>query len=271
MSLEQLAIPPMELLQACPAGVLVLRDGQVSWMNRELERLTGLSTAAATAADAAKEQRLRRLLGHDRLIDLRDGEVGEIWLLCHPVELTDADGASVQLRFYTDVSGEVLAKQERDLLARKVDELELTDRLTGLANRRALGNALAAQVTRSRRYHNRLSLGMVQVAVDGLTPPLPDGVVLAVSRFLRERLRWADIIGRWDQETFMLILPETGQKPGAALLRTIRDEADTLCLPEPHAGLAVTLRTGLAQWDKGMDPARLVSEAAGGLDKQAVA
>ncbi len=271
MTSNSVNIPTLELLDACPLGVMLLRDGQVSWLNRELQRLTGLDSDNAKTPDPECDLRLRRLLGNERLVELRTPDADEVWLLCRPVAMTDGDGAPVELRFYTDVSAEVQAKEERDLLARKVEELELTDTLTGLANRRALGNALAAQVTRSRRYHNKLSLAMIRVRVAGLDTPLPDAVVLAVSRFLRERLRWADVIGRWDPDSFMLILPETGVKPADNLLATIRGEADGIRLPQPHAQLPVTLRTGLVQWSKGMDPARLVAEACEDLAKEAAA
>ncbi len=271
MKSELTKMPPLDLLRACPLGVLILCDGRVSWMNPELERLTGLDNSNLAAVDAEADLRLRRLLADERLIELRTPDADDVWLLCRSVELKAGDGVALRLRFFTDVSAEVQAKQERDLLARKVEELELTDPLTGLANRRALGNALAAQVTRSRRYHNRLSLGMVRVRIAGLETPLPDGVVLAVSRFLRERLRWADVIGRWDPDSFMLVLPETGKEDATALLKTIRDEADAVRLPAPHNELPVTLQTGLSQWNKGMDPARLVAEASEELAREAAA
>jgi len=265
MKLELPAIPSLDLLQACPVGVLLLHDGRVAWMNPELERLTGLTNAQLVALDAATDRLLRRLLRDERLIELRPAEADDVWLLCRPVELSGENGESVQLRFYTDVTGEVQAKDERDLYARKVEELELTDPLTGLANRRALGNALAAQVTRSRRYHNRLSLGMLQVCIDGRQAPPPDAVVLAVSRFLRERLRWVDVIGRWGPDSFMLVLPETDYDAAVLLLNNLREEADGIALPESHAELKLGLRTGVAQWDKGMDPVRLAAAAADDL------
>ena len=72
---------------------------------------------------------------------------------------------------------------------------DITDALTGMANRKATIQALAAQVTRSRRYGNLLSLGAMRLTHPDLPDiGLPDASILALAHYLRERLRWADIV-----------------------------------------------------------------------------
>jgi PleD family two-component response regulator len=167
--------------------------------------------------------------------------------------------------FVEDVSRELSLAEERDQLENKVRELTLTDELTGLPNRRALGSALAAQVTRSRRYHNPLAMAMVRPTCGLGDAAPPDAVMLAVSRFLRDRLRWADIIGREDEQTFMLILPETDQVAANGVIQQIRDEVSAVRLPPPHESRQLKLSIGLAQWRRGLDGAGLVAEARQGL------
>ncbi len=107
-------------------------------------------------------------------------------------------------------------------LRKKVDELTITDELTGLSNRRATLQALAIQVTRSRRYGNRLTLGAVGISYPGdPTVRLPDVSILSFSHYLRERLRWSDTIGRYEEQTFLLVMPETGEKDAMHLLDQI--------------------------------------------------
>lgn len=246
-------------LRACPTGILVQGPQGLLWINPALERL--LELPLERLHEPQGQERLGELLGVEgvREIGLRDGSMR--WLRCHSAQLPDLEGGPLVLHFYQEVTAEVQAAQERDNLARQVQELTLTDALTGLANRRALGQALATQVTRSRRYHNPLTLALVRVHWAEGERQVPDAVLLSVARFLRERLRWADVIGREEVDCFMLILPETDQEAGAVLMQTIRDEATQLQLPTPYAEIPLRLSLGVVQWHKGQDGARLVAAA----------
>jgi diguanylate cyclase (GGDEF)-like protein len=253
----------LDWLRVCPTGILVSQGAHVVWANPALERMLGIP-AGATEDEAryqAAAPALQELLSRDGLIGLKNEDGTERWVYCEQAEVGEGPETSLQLRFFQDVTGEVNASRERDAMRQKVKELDVTDRLTGLANRRALLNALSSQVTRSRRYQNPLALALAEVAAQGVETPLPDGVILAVSRFLRDRLRWADVIGRYEPRVFMLILPETDREAALRLLREIQEEAGDLPLPTPHENLAVELTIGLTQWRKGFDAARLVAEA----------
>jgi len=260
MSNELLGLISEDWLKACPTGVLVTDGQRILWANPALERMTGgrarqLMDAGADQQDAAL---LEKLVSTEGLLGLTGDNGAEAWLFCETASVTAAE-QSLKLRFFQDVSGEVTAAKERDRLARKVEELDLTDALTGLANPRALSKALNAQVTRSRRYGNPLSLALVHVEAVGVETPVPDGVILSVSRFLRERFRWVDVIGRYTANNFMLILPETARESADELLTKIRAEADGITAPPPHEAVTIQLSSGVAQWTKGMDAARLVA------------
>jgi diguanylate cyclase (GGDEF)-like protein len=250
-------------LQACPTGILALRDKQVIAANPALEQLTRIPAQQLIGQhiDDADNTVLQRLLSDAELIELSAAGQQTRWLKCTLKRLEEAPDKPLQLLFYQDVSEEIRAKQERDLLARKVEELDLTDALTGLANPRALGNALTAQVTRSRRYQNALSLALVEVRVNPAQTPLPDSIILKVSQFLRDRLRWADVIGRYSDNGFMLILPETEQQDADQLMSNICAESANLTLPQPYEQLSLQLDFGAAQWRKGMDTTRMVEQA----------
>lgn len=241
-------------LRACPTGILVLREGHILWANPAFERISGIRLSQLQGD--AEPALVNRLKGAKGLVRLQHTPDHETWAFC---EISPVD--DIELRFFQDVSGEVQAAAQRDSLAQRVEDLNLTDELTGLANPRALGRSLDAQVTRSRRYHNSLSLAVVRLQAGAAVTPLPDGIILSMSRFLRERLRWADIIGRHHNSAFMLILPETDLKAANRLLESIRDEARDLHLPAPHEDIALHIRMGIVQWDKGMDPTRLIGEA----------
>ncbi len=154
-------------------------------------------------------------------------------------------------------------------LEAQVHELKLTDDLTGLPNRRAITQALDLQVSRSRRYGNPLSVVLVAVGVHEqpveLMHDARDALVLAVSHFLRDRLRWVDQIGRWEEDRFLLILPETEREQTEGLVAKIEQEMDAFKLPVPLDGLGVKLRFGTAFWCRGNDRNTLIAAAEGQL------
>jgi diguanylate cyclase (GGDEF)-like protein len=154
-----------------------------------------------------------------------------------------------------------LLREENRRLRQQVEELSITDKLTGMSNRRAMQRALETQVTRSRRYHNPLSIVVVEVAIDGPTTEPEDEVILAVSRFLCERLRWVDIISRWEEHQFVLVLPETGIEDGQRLLHKIRQGFGESALSEQSSDSHILLYVGLAEWQKGDDVRLLLQRA----------
>ncbi len=248
-------------LRSCPSGLLVLRDGKVLWANELLERWAGVSNAdiLGLAPTDTEQPRLNKLLEQESTILLKSYSDDDIWLQRLSNHLRGPADSELELHWFIDISAERNVVQERDLLRYKVEELDLTDPLTSLSNRRSLGNALVAQVTRSRRYHNPLSLVMVRIEIREEGAPIPDNVVLGISHFLRERLRWADVIGRYTEIQFMLILPETEYTDAAKLAKTIHEEVNDIVVPPPNEGMHPRLAVGVSQWHKGQDTERLIT------------
>ena len=256
-------------LQRCPFGALLLDpSGKIIQVNPALESLLELPA--------------ERLLGHDRttlpdatsrslldpdggVLQLKGADTDQaLWLECHILD--DDNGNSVRL--FVDVSEQRRLAQENSRLRSAMEQLVITDELTGLANQRALKRALDTQVTRSRRYHNPLSLAIIELLDEASPSMIPDDeVVLATSRYLRDRLRWVDFIARWDQNHFLIILPETNAADGARMIDKIRDHFAEIELPDSASIHTLSLRFGLAQWQKGDDDRRLMERAAEDLNR----
>ena len=122
-----------------------------------------------------------------------------------------------------DVTAEDDLRRENQLPHQQIQDLKLTDDLTGLPNRRAISQAPELQISRSRRHRNPLSVVLVHIGLQDdqveLLRDSADPLVLGVSRFLRDRLRWVDQIGRWEENIFLLVLPETEQADARGLPR----------------------------------------------------
>lgn len=252
------------LYEACPTGMLAL-DGDVCirWINPALESMLNLDGDALIGKDkSALPETLHALFEETDILHLSLNGEGERWLHREVKEVADGNDKTLRVHFYQDISPQVLAQLENDQLRRQVADLTITDPLTGMANRKATLQALAAQVTRSRRYGNLLTLGAMRMRhPDQPGMPLPDASILALAHYLRERLRWADIIGRYEDELFLLLMPETTREDAEKLLLQIAQECREGALTqldELGGHPLPELTIGVTAWGKGDDPQRLI-------------
>jgi diguanylate cyclase (GGDEF)-like protein len=249
------------LYDACPTGMLAIDDQVcIRWVNPALESMLSLDGEAIVGKEKSElPEGLHALFDETDILHLSLNGEGERWLQRQVKEVTDGTNTSLRIHFYQDISSQVLAQQENDQLRRQVEDLTITDPLTGMANRRATLQALEAQVTRSRRYGNPLSLGTLRLSHPDLPETaLPDASILALAHYLRERLRWADIIGRYENQLFLVLMPETGLEDATRILEQIVEECQEGALSELDHNPLPQLDIAVATWEKGDDPQRLI-------------
>ena len=97
----------------------------------------------------------------------------------------------------------------------QAEHLARHDELTGLPNRRAFTETLAAEVARVRRSGSPLSVVVADLDAfkrinDTYGHPAGDACLASIGGVLRETLRQYDSCFRWGGDEFTLILPETG-------------------------------------------------------------
>jgi len=93
------------------------------------------------------------------------------------------------------------------------------DALTGLANRRALEEILAAEISRAQRFEHQLAVVLLDLdrfkeINDSFGHAAGDVMLREVSRLLTSLARQGDTVARWGGEEFVVALPET-DLPGA--------------------------------------------------------
>jgi len=258
-----------QCLEFSPDGVLTLDHNQmVSWINPSLASMFNVNAGALVGktAELITHPEAALLFTAEGFVHLIAKEGGaDRWLKCSS---TQDEESGTTIKFFTDVTELFALKDQNQHLRQQVEELSVTDELTGLSNRRALTRALNAQVTRSRRYQNPLCLAQLELQDDNAPEQaVANELVLATSRFLRERLRWADLIARWDHSQFIIILPETALNSGLELLNKVRDDFNKIELPEGYSNTHLTLQIGLAEWQKGFDGPRLMTAAKQALNE----
>ena len=101
-----------------------------------------------------------------------------------------------------------------------------TDALTGLYNRRHMLDAIAAELARSDRTGVPPSVLMLDLdhfrrINDAYGHDVGDRVLSEVARRLRGRLRGYDVLGRWDGEAFIVLMPGV---PDDQMLRTLAEQ-----------------------------------------------
>ena len=97
-------------------------------------------------------------------------------------------------------------------LQHQLEHLAMLDTLTGLMNRHAIYQLALAELERARRFAGSFSVVMVDLnhfseinkeygALAG------DEALKEVARIIKERLRPYDTLGRWEGNTFLVVLP----------------------------------------------------------------
>jgi two-component system, cell cycle response regulator len=117
---------------------------------------------------------------------------------------------------------------------RRLEELAHTDPLTKALNRRALGERLAAEMERVRRYSTTMSLLLIDLdhfkQVNDTHGHLAgDDVLIEVAALLQRVVRAVDIVARYGGEEFVVVLPETGAAGAEAFAERLRELIEEQC------------------------------------------
>lgn len=246
------SLPPeisTAILESLPMGVVVLSGGKISWVNSwlterlesEKEKLIGLENKANSETD------LGALFGDDELLCITGSEGTQTWLQKSKV-ITE----NYEILFLSDFSSVVELVRTRDKLLSDVEALTTKDAVTGLMNRQAILQALELQVSRSRRYQNPLSLVELMLSLPD-DQEFSDQNRKAVANLLKDQLRWADQVGHFNGNSFLLLLPETTLDDAHNLI-------DKLCSAEesPFADGKLIPNFIFEQWQVGDDPRKLL-------------
>jgi diguanylate cyclase (GGDEF)-like protein len=250
-----------------PYPMLAVDDhGRIRWANRALETCVGLPASQLLGhdRDSLPAPAYRVLLNAGELIHLQGPGAPERWLACTRCPSRDVNGVALQLHCYQDVTAQHRLERDNRKLREALDELQLNDPLTGLPNERALSQAINQQVSRSRRYDNPLSVMLVHVPAPA-TGEHSDASLQALARLLRDRLRWVDQLGRWRDDAFLAILPETSETDAQQLADKIHTGLAEVSGDPEHPLGSLSVSFGLAAWRKGDDARTLLRRATHGV------
>lgn len=151
---------------------------------------------------------------------------------------------------------------------RKVEQHSITDKLTGLLNRRRFDEALAQEILRAERYRHPLALVIFDVDHfkrynDRHGHVRGDAVLREVGKVLERTKRATDLAFRYGGEEFCLLLPETGLAEAKELAERLRRAVEKEAFIGEHTqpGARLTISLGVAMFVPGDDPKALVVRA----------
>lgn len=155
---------------------------------------------------------------------------------------------------------------DRTVLKKKAGELEqlsITDPLTGLLNRRYLEVRLAEEINGLSRHDYWLSFLMIDVDDfksynDTFSHPEGDKALKLIAHTLKENLRGADVATRYGGEEFSVLLPQTDINEAILTAERIRSAVEKIAV----LNRKVTVSIGVAACSKELCSAALLVSTA---------
>ena len=126
-----------------------------------------------------------------------------------------------------DITRQKEAEAELGRLLDDLAEASVTDKLTGLFNRRKLDESFDYEIQRAERYCSTFSIILLDMdhfksVNDKFGHLVGDEVLKALATILSENIRSVDILGRWGGEEFLIICPQADLASAAILAEKLR-------------------------------------------------
>lgn len=156
-----------------------------------------------------------------------------------------------ELRVLRLLASQAAIAIENARLYDQVQQLAVTDSLTGLFNRRGFFQIGALEFDRAWRFDRPLAAMMLDVdhfkqINDAHSHAVGDQILMAVADACRHSLRTVDVIGRYGGEEFVVLLPEADTDIATLVAERLRNTVDEIRLPANGTEVCVTVSIGVA-------------------------
>ena len=146
---------------------------------------------------------------------------------------------------------------------KRLEELWMTDHLTGLHNRQSIDQLWEREIQRSVRYGDVFSIVLIDIdhfkrVNDNYGHLVGDELLFQFAQLLREVSRDTDHIGRWGGEEFIVLIPNTNLSSAVLMAEKIRESIDSFSFTTEGR---ITVSIGIATYRNGMNQDDLFSVA----------
>lgn len=250
------------LVELAPMSIVVQVKDRICYVNSATLRLLGvidsdallgqrfsdfLEPAGREACDAAIQSVARqggRMQGLNARLRHADGRWVDVEIACACIVFEGEIGVQLAV---VDMTERVRLQEELRLLSQR-------DGLTGIANRRALEEAMDRECKRASR--NQLPLSLLLIDIDHFKAYNDTYGHMAGDNILRRVAgamagvvhRPSDTLARFGGEEFAVVLPETSAEGALQLAEAMRHAVERLAVPhaKSSAGPVVTISVGVA-------------------------
>jgi diguanylate cyclase (GGDEF)-like protein/PAS domain S-box-containing protein len=174
--------------------------------------------------------------------------IGTIWMLAK--EFTQHDQAAA-----TIFASQVAMALENSRLYSNIQQLAITDELTGLYNRRGLMELGQREFDRARRFNRTLyalmfDLDDFRMINNTYGHSVGDEVLRELAVRCRLVLRSTDVLGRYGGEEFTVLLPETDRNAAMEIAERLRYLVVSSPFETTRAAVKISISIGIAALEK---------------------
>lgn len=166
----------------------------------------------------------------------------------------------------------ILAQQfmlgiKRAFLYHRLQELAITDSLTGVFSRRYALERLEEEIARSQKFNYKFSVAMLDIDHfkgynDRYGHLVGDAILKEISRVTKDSIRQIDLIGRYGGEEFLIVMTETDNSQAVLAGERIRKSIEDNPIKVYDEEMKVTVSIGIATFpDDAKDSAKLIDRA----------
>ncbi len=234
-------------------------------MNKAAQHKEFMIIEETVRVEANAEERLSGRPGSDSALlgplHLNDTLVGFLVLFTSHTEFFQ----DMDLKLWEAFGATATAAIHNAKLHQEVQQLALTDPLTGIHNRRGFSILASQQIKQSTRYETPLVVMMIdldhfKLVNDQYGHQAGDQVLVEAARRMQAALRESDILGRYGGEEFIALLPDTdreqGKQIGKRLLQSMRDHP----IETAEGQIPITISIGMSAVEKGDESLQAIIE-----------
>ena len=175
---------------------------------------------------------------------IEERALGLMWLWGPTLQESEIPAASL-------FASQVAVALERARLYAEVQQLAITDALTGLYNRRGLFELGQREIDRAARFNRPLTALMIDLdhfkrVNDTYGHAVGDQVLRAVAECCRNNIREIDVAGRYGGEEVVILLPENDRVAASQVAERLRQAISATPAATERGDIAITISVGVA-------------------------